>query len=142
MRVWLQSWVLSVAGLLCSAVPAGAVVHPVQICVHDDGGLAIVGARVQVQGRSAAAVVSDAGGCATLDVGEQATVEITREGFRRAVRTLGSESEVTVVMQVAGAVEEVEVTAARSPLALDASASSVRTMTRRAVARGSGLYAG
>ncbi len=129
MRVWLQSGTLFVAGLLFSAVPARAVVHPVQICVHDDGGLAIAGARVQVQGGSAPAVVSDAGGCATVDVGAQATVEITHDGFRRAVRTLGGESEVTVVMQVAGAVEEVEVTAARSPLALDASASSVRTMT-------------
>ena len=129
MRVWLQSWVLSVAGLLCSTVPAAAVVHPAQICVHDGGGLAIAGARVQVQGDSAPAVVSDAGGCTTLDVGTQATVEITKEGFRRAVQTLGGESEVTVVMQVAGAVEEVEITAARSPLALDASASSIRTMT-------------
>jgi outer membrane receptor protein involved in Fe transport len=56
-------------------------------------------------------------------------VEITRDGFSRMVRALGDESQLMVVMQVAGAMEEVEVTAARSPLALDASASSVRTMT-------------
>ncbi|HWW98104.1 MAG TPA: TonB-dependent receptor [Edaphobacter sp.] len=129
MRAWLQSAVLGATGLLFSAAAARAVVHPVQICVHDERGLAVVGARVQVQGSSTPAVVSDAGGCATVNADAQTMVEITREGFGRALRALGNESQVTVVMRVAGTVEEVEVTAARSPLALDASASSVRTMT-------------
>jgi outer membrane receptor protein involved in Fe transport len=97
--------------------------------VQDQRGLPIVGARVQVQGDSTPAAVSDAGGCATLNVETQTMVEITRDGFSRVVRALGDKSRVTVVMQVAGVVEEVQVTAARSPLALDASASSVRTMT-------------
>jgi len=64
-----------------------------------------------------------------VNVETQTMVEITRDGFSRVVRALGEESRLVVVMQVAGAVEEVQVTAARSPLALDASASSVRTMT-------------
>ncbi len=45
------------------------------------------------------------------------------------MQALGDENSVLVVMQVAGGVEEIEVTAARAPLALEASASSVRTMT-------------
>jgi outer membrane receptor protein involved in Fe transport len=91
--------------------------------------LPIVGARVQVQGDSTPVGVSDAGGCATVNVETQTMVEITRDGFSRVVRDLGGENRLMVVMQVAGAMEEVQVTAARSPLALDASASSVRTMT-------------
>jgi outer membrane receptor protein involved in Fe transport len=128
MRRWLQYAVL-VTGLFFSPEAARAVVHPVQVCVHDERGLAVAGARVRVQGDSTPAVVSDAAGCTTVNADSQSSVEITREGFSRAVRVLDSESQVTVVMRVAGAVEEVEVTAARSPLALDASASSVRTMT-------------
>jgi len=84
---------------------------------------------VQLLGNPAQNVAIDAGGCATVNVETQTMVEITRDGFNRVVRALGEESWLMVVMQVAGAVEEVQVTAARSPLALDASASSVRTMT-------------
>jgi len=129
MRMWLQSGILVLCGLLFGAARACAVTRPVQLCVHDERGFAIAGAQVQVQGDSSQAVLSDAGGCVTVDAEPQATVEVTREGFDRVVRVLGDERQVSVVMKVAGAVEEVEVTAARSPLALDASASSVRTMT-------------
>jgi len=129
MRVWLQSAALVLVYLLLGVAPVRAAARPVQVCVHDERGLAIVGARVQVLGASSQAAVSDAGGCATVNVDTHATVEITRDGFNRLVRTVGNESQLTVVLQVAGAVEEIEVTATRSPLALDASASSVRTMT-------------
>ena len=64
-----------------------------------------------------------------MDSESQTTIEIARDGFVRVVRALGDEGNVVIVMHVAGTVEEVEVTAARSPLALDASASSVRTVT-------------
>jgi outer membrane receptor protein involved in Fe transport len=129
MRVWLQSAALMLLYLLLGVAPVRAAARPVQVCVHDERGLAIVGAKVQVLGASSQATVSDAGGCAAVNVETHATVEITRDGFSRLVRAVGNESQLTVVMQVAGAVEEIEVTAARSPLALDASASSVRTMT-------------
>jgi outer membrane receptor protein involved in Fe transport len=129
MRVWLQSWTLVVGCLLFGVAPAYAAGRPVQVCVQDQRGLPIVGARVQLMGNPAQMVVTDAGGCATVNVETQTMVEITRDGFSRGVRALGEENRLMVVMQVAGAMEEVEVTAARSPLALDASASSVRTMT-------------
>jgi len=129
MRLWVQSGALVMAGLLFGASPACAVVHPVQVCVHDERGLAIAGVRVQVRGNPPQTIVSDPSGCTTVSIETQATLEITRDGFSPVVRTLGDESRLVVVMPVAEAVEQVEVTAARSPLALDASASSVRTMT-------------
>jgi outer membrane receptor protein involved in Fe transport len=129
MRLWFQSGALVMAGLLFGASPACAVLHPVQVCVHDERGLALAGVQVQVRGNPPQTIVSDASGCATVNVETQATVEITHEGFSPVVRALGGESRLVVVMQVAEALEQVEVTAARSPLALDASASSVRRMT-------------
>ncbi|MCU1247460.1 MAG: TonB-dependent receptor [Edaphobacter sp.] len=129
MRVWVQSWALLVACWWFGVAPASAAGRPVQVCVQDQRGLPIVGARVQLLGNPSQAVVIEAGGCATVNVETQTMVEITRDGFTQMVRALGEENRLVVVMQVAGAVEEVQVTAARSPLALDASASSVRTMT-------------
>jgi outer membrane receptor protein involved in Fe transport len=128
MRVWLHVGTL-VAGLLLGVLPARAFATPVQICVQDERGLPIVGARFQGQGNSLQAVVTDASGCATMNAESRATVKIIHEGFGPVERVLGAEDRLVVVMRVAGAAEEVEVTAARSPLALDASASSVRTMT-------------
>jgi outer membrane receptor protein involved in Fe transport len=129
MRMWLQSGILVVPGLLFGALPACAAVHPVQVCVHDERGAVIAGARVQVQRDSALVVVSDDGGCATVNVDTQGMVRVSRDGFAPVVQALGDETRLVVVLKVAGVAEEVEVTAARSPLALDASASSVRTIT-------------
>ena len=129
MRAWLQSGALVMAGLLFGAWPARALTRPVQICVHDERGLAIAGARVQLPGDSPQTVVSDASGCATVNVETQDFVEVTRDGFSPVVQPLGNESRLVVVMRVAGVAQEVDVTAARAPLALDASASSVRVMT-------------
>jgi outer membrane receptor protein involved in Fe transport len=129
MRLWVQSGALVMAGLLFGTSAAYAVVHPVQVCVHDERGVAIAGARVEVRANPLQTVVSDTSGCAVVNAEAQATVEITRNGFSPVARGLGGESRLVVAMQVAEAVEQVEVTAARSPLALDASASSVRTMT-------------
>jgi outer membrane receptor protein involved in Fe transport len=83
-----------------------------------------------VRGDSEFATTDD-GGCANLQVEPLAVVEVTRDGFSRVVRGLGEGGHVKVVMRVAGSTETVEVTAARTPLALDASASSVRTMSGR-----------
>jgi outer membrane receptor protein involved in Fe transport len=113
--------------LVCSFV-AYALPHRVQVCVTDERGAPIVGARIQVHG-SSQVILSDASGCAAVDSPSQTTIDIVRDGFVGVARALGDESNVVVVMHVAGTVETVEVTAARSPLALDASASSVRTMT-------------
>lgn len=103
--------------------------RPVQVCVRDERGAAIADARVQVQGGSAQSGVTAEDGCVMLSVGQAKTVEATKEGFDRKVQGVGEGGRVVVVLRVAGAAETVEVTAARTPLALDASASSVRTMT-------------
>ena len=129
MRAWLQSGLLAMAGMLSNAAPMLAVGHSVQVCVQDERGQPIAGARVQVQGNSNQAVVSDASGCATVSAETPGMAEITRDGFVHVVQALGGDSRLVVVMRVAGVSEEVDVTAARSPLALDASASSVRVMT-------------
>jgi outer membrane receptor protein involved in Fe transport len=129
MRLWLQFWILVVAGSLFIAPSARAVALSVQICVHDERGLPIADAQMQVHGASAQPTVSAADGCATVTAETGATLEITRDGFEPTIRTLENDNRLVVVMRVAGAVQQVEVTAARSPLALDASASSVRTMS-------------
>jgi len=103
--------------------------RPIQICVRDERGLAIADARVQVQGGSAQSASTADDGCATLRASSRQTVEVTKTGFDRAVQGIGAASHITVVLRVSGASESVEVTATRTPLALDASASSVRTMT-------------
>src|SRR3954447_309039 len=126
MRLRLQSWALSVTCLLFTAAPLCAAGRPVQVCVQDQRGLPISGARVQLLGDPSHAVVIDAGGCGTVNGEGQTPGGVTRDGFSRVVRALGDQNSLAVVMQVAGAVEEVQVTATRSPLALNASASSVR----------------
>ena len=128
MRVWFHVGISVAAGLLFGASQACAVAHQVQVCVYDERGSPIAGARVLVDGNTSQAVVSSAEGCAMVNAESRATLEITRDGFSNVVRTFGNENPVAVTMKVAEASEQVEVTAARSPLALDASASSVRTM--------------
>jgi outer membrane receptor protein involved in Fe transport len=115
--------------VLFGGLIARATTRTVQICVLDEQGNEIVNARVQVQGASSPSATTDGHGCADLQVEPPATVEVTRNGFSRTVQTLGESGHVTVVMRLAGATETVEVTATRTPLALDASASSVRTMS-------------
>jgi outer membrane receptor protein involved in Fe transport len=128
MHACLRTLSLVILGLLWIASPARAMAREVQICVQDEHGLPIVGARIQLSNNSRV-TMSGASGCATVDADATGSVEITKEGFSRVSRPLTSESHLVVVMQVAGSVESIEVTAARSPLALDASASSVRTVT-------------
>src|SRR6185437_1003416 len=61
------------------------------------------------------------------DAGAQ--LEITHAGFAPVVESVANGTSLNVVMRLATVSEKIEVTAARTPLALDASASSVRTMT-------------
>ena len=121
--------ILAVVVLLFGGSFACAEERAVQVCVHDEQGNAIVDAQVQVQGGSSQVGTTDQGGCVTLRASPRASVEVTKTGFSRVVQGVGESTLVNVVMRVAGASATVEVTAARTPLALDASASSVRTMT-------------
>ena len=112
----------------CSlAIAAG---NKIQVCVQDERGDAIADAQIQVQDTSQK-TTTDMSGCAALTVELGAQLEVTHAGFVSVVEPLGNPAQkLTVVMRVAGASQTVEVTAARTPLALDASASSVRTMTQ------------
>jgi outer membrane receptor protein involved in Fe transport len=73
---------------------------------------------------------SDASGCVAVQVDSaKVVIEVSHEGFRTAAESVGERAEVDLVLHVAAASTVVEVTAARTPLALDATASSVRTMS-------------
>lgn len=128
-----------VVWLLCGGVNARAAGRGVRVCVHDQKGFAIAGARVRVQTGPSLEAVSDSSGCATVEAESGEKVEVARAGFATAVQEVGDQAELAVAMRVAGAATEVEVTATRSPLGLDASASSVRVMTRQQLSEAPGF---
>jgi len=102
----------------------------VKVCVRDERAHAIADALVITGDDHAVKASSDSSGCVEVQVeGQQTTVEISHEGFQDVTETVGERAEVDVVLRIPVASTVVEVTAARTPLALDASASSVRTMT-------------
>lgn len=125
----IRSATLAVVCLSFGTSLAFAAGHTVQVCVRDERGAAITGALVQVHAASPQKVIGDVSGCASVEVQPGTRVEITHAGFADVAESIGDQTQLTVVMRVAAVSEEVEVTAARLPLALDASASSVRTMT-------------
>jgi outer membrane receptor protein involved in Fe transport len=114
--------------VLCSASLLAAE-RTVRVCVHDESGRAVAGAVVAADGQRE---TSDGYGCATVSLsGGQATLEISHDGFQTVKKEAGDAPELDVMLRVAGADTVVDVTAARTPLALDASASSVRTMSEQ-----------
>src|SRR5215475_6359673 len=119
-------WVVSGCLSLLSVVSYGAE-RELKVCVRDEKGGAVTGAAVSVGDHRE---VSDSSGCADVSVGDvRARVQISHEGFGPATEVVGERDRLDVVLRVAAANTVVEVTAARTPLALDASASSVRTMS-------------
>jgi len=125
----IRSTVLAGVCLFCSLSVAFAAPRRVEICVQDVRGDAVSGALVQVQSDLANQVSSGADGCVSIAADAEAKVQISHAGFADVVESVGDRTQLTVVMRVARVTQKVEVTAARMPLALDASASSVRTMT-------------
>ena len=122
-----------ILGVLLSSGNSQAAIagHTVRVCVKDQQGLPIPNVQIQQIAAPPSGVVTDASGCATvqMDNGAESKVQAVREGFGSVTQAIADSPETDVVMPVVESREEVEVTAARSPLALDASASSVRTMT-------------
>jgi outer membrane receptor protein involved in Fe transport len=101
-----------------------------QICIRDQRGDAIAGAVVRMQSGSSQKAISDADGCVELAAPSGSRLEITHTGFATVVEAVENQSQpLIVVMHVAEVSEQVEVTATRTPLPLNASASSVRNMT-------------
>lgn len=115
--------------LSCSLSMAFAAPHPVRICVQDQSGDALPGATVQVQINPPQTLSSNADGCVSVSVETGTQIQVSHPGFATASETVGDKDRLEMTLRVAAASENIEVTAARMPLALDASASSVRTMT-------------
>ena len=113
--------------LYCSLAFAAA--RSVQVCVRDQRGDAIAGALLQAPPDSPRKISTGADGCAVLMAGPATQIAVTHAGFIRVIESAGTADRLIVEMRVAGRSESIEVTAARTPLALDASANSVRTMT-------------
>ena len=114
--VWVLGW----------SVAAVAAERTVKVCVKDERGGAVAGAVIAT---GTVGVTTDASGCAQVRVeGAQSTVVVSHVGFAAATQAVGAGDELDVVLRVAAANSLVEVTAARTPLALDASASSIRTL--------------
>jgi len=112
--------------LLGAVVPVFAADRTIKVCARDEKGSAIEGAAIIARNQR---IMSDASGCGSIAVaGTQSMVEVSHEGFASATQAVGSGDELDVVLRVASVSSTVEVTAARMPLALDASASSVRTL--------------
>ncbi len=126
----LVGFMLAGGGGSQSAAPLGE--RTVRVCVRDQQGLAIVNAQIQLVSELSKSVTSDGTGCSNLEmaVGAETKVRVTRQGFSSVTQAVGDGAELVVVMPLATNQENVEVTAARIPLALDASASSVRTMSQ------------
>lgn len=115
--------------LLSVTFPVFAAERTVKVCVHDEKGDALAGAVVQ---SGAQQVRSDLSGCVAVTVaGTQSLLEISHDGFSSVKQAAGGGTELEVVLRIATISSTVEVTAARMPLALDASASSVRTIDPR-----------
>jgi outer membrane receptor protein involved in Fe transport len=108
---------------------AHADARSVQVCVRDTKGFAVADARMQMDTDPLQKTVSDAQGCAMFQGETGDKVEVTRGGFRSVVKAVEDGPQLIVVLNVAASSEEIQVTAGRVPLALDASASSVRMMT-------------
>jgi outer membrane receptor protein involved in Fe transport len=104
----------------------------IRVCVKDQQGAAIAKAQIQEVAIPSNSALSDVAGCANIiqiSPGGESKVQVRKQGFGSVTQAIDSTSEVDIVLPLAATQEEIQVTAARSPLALDASASSVRLMT-------------
>ncbi len=113
----------------------------VRLCVHDQSGRAIVGVQLQGIGDPSQQTSTDSSGCVdlTLRSGTPAEVKLTHPGFEDLIQSLSQAAPITVVMRAAARNVVVDVTAARVPLALEATASSVRSMSSQQLSEAPGL---
>ena len=119
-----------VLSVVFGCASAEAASRTVKVCVQDQSGKAITDAQLELESSPPQWVASDAEGCATFVVSAKVRVRVKRAGFASVSRAVGNGAEQTIVLPVASDEQVVEVTA-RTPLALDATASSVRTMTSK-----------
>jgi outer membrane receptor protein involved in Fe transport len=139
MRVW-GGVVVFAIGLLVGAGSLFAEQRSVRVCVRDESGGGVAGASIRAESDAGTGVKSDSTGCADVVVAAQgARVQVSHSGFDDALQSVGDQSEIAVLLHLAARSETVEVTATRTPLALDASASNVRTMTQQQLNEAPGL---
>lgn len=121
-----------IIGMLLNILIACPMIHAasgtVRVCVRDQNDRAIISAHLSAI-RSAGRATTGADGCAVLQVNSGDTIQVSHAGFSNVMRAVGDASALFIVLNVA-AEQQVDVTAARIPLALDASASSVRVMSK------------
>jgi outer membrane receptor protein involved in Fe transport len=125
--------------LMAGSQAAYAQRRMVHVCVDDQSGRAIAGVQLQPVG-GAQKTVTGLSGCADLllELG-QTDVKVTHPGFEEMTQHVAQAADVMVVLHAAGRSEVVEVTAARVPLALDATASSVLSLTPEQLKEAPGL---
>lgn len=122
--------VLIFVGLGCGfALGQVAQARPVQVCVVDASGAAIADAAVFLGAGTVAQGKTDATGCASVVAAAGMRVRVERRLFLPGVQVVGDAGTLRFQLKVAPIIDTVEITATRSPLGLDASASSVRLMS-------------
>jgi hypothetical protein len=85
----------------------------------------------------------DASGCAIVEVaGSQSVVEISHENFSTVRQAAGNGNEFDVVLKLASVTSTVEVTAARTPLALKCERKQRANAEWRRTQRDSRLFSG
>lgn len=109
--------------------------------MQDHSGRAIVGARIQVAVDAANTRFSDQSGCADMKADATSTsfVSIASKGFQAIQMQLGGATHFDVVMVPDSVSQVVDVTAARVPLPLDATASSVLWLSQEKLYEAAGL---
>lgn len=113
----------------------------VHVCVKDQSGSAIANVQLRAKGAPTQIAITDMSGCAdlTFDAGKSRTVDLQRSGFEEVIQPLTPSPTLMVVMHPAARREVIDVTAARVPLALDATASSVRSLSSEQLDEAPGL---
>ena len=125
--------ILANFGAALLGVSCSAQMTSVRVCVQDEAGRGVPGAHLRYGEDPVTSVLADGQGCATVTPTDSQTtsVQVQADGFAPAEQALGSAAAVKVSLRLAGRSEQIQVTAARTPLSLDASASSVRVLSAR-----------
>ncbi len=134
------AWVALAASGTCQNRPqqqaAGAPSATVHLCLQDPAGRALPGALLQLPGHASLRTGLD--GCAMLPA-NSGQLQVSLPGFESVYQTLTGVPQLDVALHLSGRAEAIDVTAARTPLSLDASASSVLTLSHRQLEESPGL---
>jgi len=141
--------------MVLGTIPGLASDRSLHVCVRDSTGLPVVGASLTADAKSARVrsgaspvltraagpVLTGTDGCAFLNLPSNSTMEVTahRSGFLDSTMIAVSAAEMNFALRPAAVTQQVEVTSARTPLPLDAGASSVRILSARDIEEAPGF---